>query len=92
MVMFTLFQAFQSIKTQEEFDNFLKDLCTPSEVKDFNDRFAIAQLLFEGKLSQRAISDKIKCSITTVTRVARFLNNENYGGYRTVLKKLTETK
>ena len=86
--MFNLYEAFKSIKNQEEFNNFLMDLCTPNEIKDLNDRFTVAQLLNEGKLSQRDIAAEVKCSITTVTRVARFLKQENYGGYRSVLNSL----
>lgn len=40
--MFSLYEAFKSIKNKEEFDNFLMDLCTPTEIKDLNDRFSIA--------------------------------------------------
>ena len=90
--MFNLYEAFRSIKNEEEFNNFLMDLCTPSEIKDLNDRFIVAQLLNEGKFSQRAIAEKTKCSITTVTRVARFLNQETYGGYKSVLNNLKNNK
>lgn len=86
--MFNLFDAFESIKNQKEFDNFLKDLCTPEEIKNLQDRFLVAQYLKNGELSQRAIAEKVGCSITTVTRVARFLNQEPYQGYSTVLNYL----
>lgn len=90
--MFTLFEAFKSINNEEDFNNFLIDLCTPDEIKDLQNRFEIAQLLKEGQFSQRNIAEKIKCSITTVTRVARFLNQEKYGGYRSVLNNLEVNK
>ncbi len=86
--MFSLFEAFKSIKNEKEFENFLRDLCTPGEIKDLQDRFLVAQYLEKGELSQRAIAEKVKCSITTVTRVARFLNQESYKGYKTVLNHL----
>ncbi len=90
--MFNLYEAFKCIKNKEEFDNFLMDLCTPNEIKDLNDRFIVAQLLDDGKISQRDIAAKAKCSITTVTRVSRFLKQEPYGGYRTVLNNLKKSK
>lgn len=86
--MFSLFEAFKSIKNEDEFNRFMLDLCTPQEIKDLNDRFAIAQYLNEKNLSQRAIAEKVKCSITTVTRVARFLNQEQNFGYKNVLNTL----
>ena len=64
------------------------DLCTPGEIKDLQDRFLVAQYLEKGELSQREIAAKVKCSITTVTRVARFLNQERYKGYKTILNHL----
>jgi len=90
--VFNLFEAFKSIKNEKEFENFLKDLCTPGEIKDLQDRFLVAQYLNNGELSQRDIAKKVDCSITTVTRVARFLNQEPYKGYKTILKNLNLTK
>lgn len=89
--MFILFEAFKSIKNEKEFENFLKDLCTPGEIKDLQDRFLVAQYLEKGELSQRDIAKKVNCSITTVTRVARFLNQEPYKGYKTILNHLNTT-
>lgn len=86
--MFSLYDAFTTIKNKEEFENFLLDICTPNEIKDLNDRFIIAQHLYDGKMSQRAIAEKVKCSITTVTRVARFLHQEKYKGYKSALDRL----
>lgn len=86
----SLAKAILALKTEAEVNNFLRDLCTPGEVKDFNERWAIAQLLSEGELSYRQIAEKISASITTVTRVARFLKDESYQGYALVLKRLNK--
>jgi len=83
--MANLYKAFSQIKSEQEFNNFLADLCTPAEIRDLNDRWKIAELLYTTKLPQMAIAEKVKGSVTTVTRVARFLNTEKFGGYRTVL-------
>lgn len=85
--MIPLTQALLTLKTPEEAENFLRDLCTPGEIRDFNERWAIAQLLQDGALSYRAIAEKINVSITTVTRVARFLKDEPYQGYRLALSR-----
>lgn len=83
-----LYQAFLTLKTSKEIENFLKDLCTPKEIKDFGDRLEIAQLLEEDASSYREIALKTGASLTTVTRVARFLKDEKNNGYKTVLKRI----
>lgn len=85
-----LFEAFMSLENPKEVEKFLKDLCTPKEIKDFQDRWQIAQILDEGKLSYREISDLTGASLTTVTRVSRFLKDENNKGYVTVLKRMKQ--
>ena len=86
--MQNLYDAFSRIKSEREFDNFLSDLCTPMEIKAISERWQIAKMLYTTNLSQAAIADKIGASVTTVTRVARFLYNENFGGYANVLSKI----
>lgn len=83
-----LYQAFLMLKTPKEIENFLKDLCTPKEIKDFGDRLEIASLLEEGAMSYREISLTTGASLTTVTRVARFLKDEKNNGYKTILKRM----
>ncbi|MDR2098850.1 MAG: trp operon repressor [Rickettsiales bacterium] len=86
--MLSLYEAFASIRNEKEFGNFLRDLCTPAEMKALNERWSIAQLLSGGSMSQKAVADRLGASVTTVTRVARFLNDEPYKGYRLVLSRL----
>jgi len=90
--MFNLYQAFSVLKNEAEFNNFLLDILTPAELKALNERFLIAQLLFSKNLSQQEIARKTQASVTTVIRVARFLNHENHHGYQAVLQKLTHKK
>lgn len=85
--MIPLTDALLTLKTPQDVTSFLRDLCTPGELKDFNDRWIIAQLLDGGDLSYRDIAEKTGTSITTVTRVARFLKDEPYQGYRLVLSR-----
>ena len=85
--MSKLYEAFAGIKSEKEFNSFLADLCTPSEIAALNERWKIAELLYSGGMAQLAIAKKTGASITTVSRVARFLNNEKFGGYRAVLAR-----
>jgi TrpR-related protein YerC/YecD len=87
--MLSLYDAFSAIRDGREFRNFLADICTPAEVEALFERWNIAQLLYDGNLSQKAVAERLGASVATVTRVARFLNNENYGGYRAVLARLS---
>lgn len=86
--MQSLYVAFSQIKSEKEFDNFLADICTPAEIKNIKERWKIAQTLFTTNLSQQVIADKIGASVTTVTRVARFLYTEKFSGYMNILSKL----
>ena len=78
------------LKNKSEVNDFLKDLCTPSELKALEERWAVAQLLYQDTLSYREIASKLKTSTTTVTRVARFLVNEPNKGYQKILKRISK--
>ena len=88
--MKNLNEIFLLLKNKNEADDFLKDLCTPAELKALEERWAVAQLLYEDNLSYRQIAAKLKTSTTTVTRVARFLSSEPYQGYKRILKRINK--
>ena len=83
-----LAEALLSLRTRAEAEAFLADRCTPAEVRALNERWQIAQLLDRGELSYREIAEAAGASTTTVTRVARFLREMPYNGYRRVLDRL----
>ena len=83
-----LYQAFGSIKSEKEFNDFLRDLCTPAEIKALDERWKMAKLLYTTNLAQMEIAKKVGGSESTVNRVARFLYTEKFGGYRDALAKL----
>jgi len=83
----TLCEAFLHLNTAEECRLFLLDLCTPAEISALAERWKIARLLEEGQLSYREIHDRTGGSLATITRVARFLKQEPYQGYRLLLEK-----
>ena len=87
-----LIQALLTLQNGAEMRAFLDDLCTPSEMRAFAERFKVARLLDEGQLSYRDIALRTGASTTTVTRVARFLREMPHKGYRLVLDRMNETK
>lgn len=82
----SLSQAILNLDTREEVKRFLEDLCTPAEIEAMVDRWRVAQLLDKG-LSYREISDLTEVSVTTIGRVARFMEM-GAGGYRLALERL----
>lgn len=75
--------ALTSCKTEEDVANFLRDVGTLSELQAWSERLEVARLLARG-LSYRDVSRLTRASTTTVTRVAKFIENGE-GGYRKFL-------
>jgi|TARA_B110000503_G_C7080969_1_gene385122 TrpR-related protein YerC/YecD len=82
----TLSEALLSLKNTNDLDVFLIDLCTPSELRALKERWRVCQLLACKNLSYREVHKITGASLTTIGRVARFLRDESYGGYRNILK------
>lgn len=82
-----LYKSILSLRNTEECEAFLKDLCTPKEIKDMKDRLLVAKLLYGKNLSYREINNKTKVSLATITRVARFLTQEAYQGYKLIFSR-----
>lgn len=83
-----LYEAILLLKTTEELTSFFKDICTPQEINAMKERWRVCQLLEQGDLSYRDIHALTGASLTTITRVARFLKDEPYEGYRTLLNRI----
>ncbi len=83
-----LIEAILALRDADECRRFLRDICTPKEITDLADRWLVARLLDEDKLSYRDIHTRTGVSVTTIGRVARFLQQENYGGYRLLLNRM----
>lgn len=81
-----LCHTMSQFKTAADIQSFLYDVCTPQELAELADRWHVAKILATGKKSYREIALDVGVSVTTVGRVARFLNDEKYGGYRKALK------
>ena len=87
-----LIAALLSLRDAAEMERFLRDLCTPKEITDLADRWMVARLLDQGAHSYRAMHDLTGVSVTTIGRVARFLTQESYQGYRLVLDRLKKAE
>ncbi len=79
-----LAQSLLMNKTEEDMGNFLRDIATLSELQAWSERLEVAKQLARG-LTYREVAKNTGASTTTVTRVAKFLENGE-GGYRKVLR------
>src|SRR6202023_3974386 len=82
--------AIAALRTTEECQAFLRDLCTPAELQPMADRWAVVDYL-KRDLPYREIHRLTGVSVTTIGRVARFLV-QGHGGYDTAARRLAETR
>ena len=78
-----LCQALLGCKNEDEMADFLRDVGTLSELQAWGERLEVARQLSKG-LSYREVARVTGASTTTVTRVAKFIEN-GPGGYRKIL-------
>ena len=83
-----LAEALVKIKDAADVKAVLADLCTPAEIHTLAERWHVAKLLEAGELTYREIHEATGVSTTTIVRVARFLRQENNGGYRLLLDRV----
>lgn len=81
-----LFRALLTLKNLGECRAFFQDLCTPAELQALKDRWAVVECLADG-LSYRQVHDRTGVSLTTISRVARYLS-AGAGGYQKALERL----
>jgi len=79
-----LCSALNACKNEEEVADLLRDVGTLSELQAWSERLEVAKLLAQG-FSYREVAAKTGASTTTVTRVAKFIE-DGPGGYRRYLK------
>ena len=77
--------AVVSLRTQDEAQRFLRDLCTLPELEALAHRWQTALLLEQG-LPYVEIAERVPTSTATVTRVAQWLRHGT-GGYRIALDR-----
>lgn len=81
----SLCRALLSLDKVPEMRAFLRDLCTPAELEALVDRWRVVPYILKG-IPYREIHERTAVSITTIGRVARFINQGN-GGYLAVLAR-----
>ena len=80
-----LFETVAELRTRQEAERFLRDLCTRAELDAMAHRWQVARLLDEG-LPYLEVARRAHASTTTVTRVAQWLRRGE-GGYRLALQR-----
>jgi TrpR-related protein YerC/YecD len=80
-----LFETVASLRTKDEAQRFLRDLCTRAELDAMAHRWQVARLLDEG-LPYLEVAKRAHASTTTVTRVAQWLRRGE-GGYELALRR-----
>lgn len=81
-----LADAVLTLRTRDEAQRFLRDLCTLPELEALAHRWQTARLVDRG-LPYLEIAERVPTSTATVTRVAQWLRH-GAGGYRLVLDRL----
>ena len=85
-----LFEAILALKTMDESTKFFRDLLTMAELQEFTNRWQAVKLLIKRK-SYLEISQKLKISTATVTRVAFWLKS-GLGGYQLIVDRIIQKK
>ena len=85
-----LADAILSLRTRDEAQRFLRDLCTLPELEALTHRWQTALLLEQG-LPYVEIAERVPTSTATVTRVAQWLRHGT-GGYRVALDRARRGK
>ena len=75
-----LYKAILCLQTEEECKKFLGDLLTESEIKEFSNRWKVANMLNK-KIDYKKREKETGMSSTTIARISKWLNGK-LGGYR----------
>lgn len=81
-----LADAVTTLRTRDEAQRFLRDLCTLPELEALAHRWQTVQLLEQG-VPYVEIAERVPTSTATVTRVAQWLRHGT-GGYRIALERV----
>ena len=81
-----LFKAILALKSENECKKFLRDLLTEAEIKEFANRWKVAQML-DNKIPYQEIEKETGMSSTTIARISKWLTN-GMGGYKLMVNRL----
>ena len=80
-----LYTSLLKVKTEEELELFLDDLCTIKELESMAQRLKAAKMLLDGK-TYNEIVEETEISSATLARVSKCVRYGG-GGYQSILKK-----
>ena len=83
--MGNLYKAVLLLKNEDECRRFFRDLLTEAEIKEFTNRWKVAQML-DNKFPYEKIVRETGMSITTIARINKWLTKGN-DGYKLMLKR-----
>ena len=79
--------AFLTMKTPQEMQSFLVDLCSVRELNSLAQRLWVASLMEDGK-TYAEIVEKTGASTAIVSRISRMLASTEEGGMEKAVKRL----
>ena len=82
----SVFKAILTLENESECKKFLRDLLTEAEIKEFANRWKVANMLNQ-KIDYKTIEKETNMSSATIARISKWLTRGK-GGYRLMLKKL----
>jgi TrpR-related protein YerC/YecD len=85
-----VWQAFLSLRNEEELRMFFRDIMTEKEIGEFDMRWGIAKMLDSG-MTFAEIEAKTGISPITITRINKWLK-EGCGGYKMMIDRLKEKR
>ncbi len=83
-----LFKTILKLESLDECQNFLRDLLTVAEIKEFANRWKVAQMLAK-KTDYKKIEKETGMSSTTIARISKWLSG-GMGGYQQAIKRLNK--
>lgn len=81
-----LLKSILTIKDLGEARSFFRDLLTEEEIKEFGNRWKVAQMLSE-KIPYSKIESETGMSTTTIARISKWLNN-GMNGYKLIINRV----
>jgi TrpR-related protein YerC/YecD len=81
-----LFKAILALESEGECKKFLRDLLTEAEIREFANRWKVAQML-DKKIPYEEIEKETGMSSTTIARISKWLT-KGMGGYKLMLKRI----
>jgi len=82
----SLFEAILFLKNLDEARSFFRDLLTEEEIKEFANRWLVAQMLTQ-KIPYSNIEKETGMSSTTIARISKWLN-KGLDGYKLLLNRI----